>query len=49
MKIFASLLHKVHIVRQTREEDIAVCGKEVADRIKIYQHDWSGGGPGACR
>ena len=24
---------------QTREEDIAVCGKEVADRIKIYQHD----------
>ena len=24
---------------QTRAEDIAVCGEEVADRIKIYQHD----------
>lgn len=39
MKIFASLLHKVHIVLKPEEEDIAVCGKEVADRIKIYQHD----------
>ncbi len=24
---------------QTKAEDIAVCGQEVVDRIKVYQHD----------